>query len=333
MSTSSSVKARSVLSTDDLTDEEIREITSHAIDRRQSTRSGLFAALFMNRSTRTRLSLVRSCQSIGLLCVTTDGEGLRLRDGESIRDTARAFGVYADIVGIRAHFSPGGLALGEGTQVVREFASACSRPVVNLECDESHPCQALADIFAIRGAFGRCDGLNVAIVWANSQNSSRVPAVPMETIRVCSRLGCHVRVAHPPGYELDATFVAEASKRARSHGGSVEVSHELEQSVSGADIVYARNWVSSGVANEMPDFAGQDYSEWICNSRLMECAGGNARYMHCLPVDRGFEVSDDVIDGAQSLVREQMESRVIVQSRLIELLLPNGPSVQHELRT
>lgn len=172
--------------------------------------------------------------------------------------------------------------------------------------------------------FGRnLKGRKIAVTWAYAASYQKPISVPQSLILLMTRLGMNVALAHPPEYKLMPEIVAQAQENARHSGGSLEIMHDMDAAFKDADAVYPKSWGALLTTTDNAESAriGKQYTDWICDARRMALAKEHALYMHCLPADRGLEVTDAVIDGPQSVVYEQAENRLHVQKAVMALTM------------
>jgi ornithine carbamoyltransferase len=201
-------------------------------------------------------------------------------------------------------------------QILIDLAAHSSVPVINGLSDHLHPCQALADFLTVRECRGRTEGVKLAYVGDGNN-------VAHSLMDCGARLGAHVSVATPAGYEPDAQVVSRARRDARATGGRIDVGHDIEAAVAGADVVYTDTWASMGREAEH-EARVTLFRPFQVNRALMDKAAAGAIFMHCLPAHRGEEVTDEVIDSEASVVFRQAANRLHVQKALLLLLL--GPA-------
>jgi N-acetylornithine carbamoyltransferase len=210
-----------------------------------------------------------------------------------------------------------------------------------MQCDIDHPTQTLADLMTIRERFGSdLGGRKIAVSWAYAPSYAKPLSVPQGLISLMPRLGLDVALAHPPGYDLMPAEVERARVQARQAGTSFEVVDSMEQALAGADIVYPKSWGAYEMMIRKADAADERtiaeiearclemnarHKEWICDARRMKLAAADAIYMHCLPADRGFEVTDEVIDGPQSVVFDQAENRLHTAKAIMACVMRERP--------
>jgi N-acetylornithine carbamoyltransferase len=207
---------------------------------------------------------------------------------------------------------------------MREIARWADIPLINLQCDVDHPTQTLADLMTLREhRGGDLRGLRVAVTWAYAPSYAKPLSVPQGLATLLPRFGMDVVVAHPPGWELMPEVRERAEAAAAAGGGSLSFLHDMEEAFEGADVVYPKSWGRlDGFADEQTALAeSKRYEDWICDSRRLALAKPDALYMHCLPADRGHEVTDEVIDGPQSVVYDEAENRMHTGKALCALTM------------
>ncbi|MGH8160687.1 MAG: N-acetylornithine carbamoyltransferase, partial [Gammaproteobacteria bacterium] len=186
-------------------------------------------------------------------------------------------------------------------------------PVVNMESAREHPCQGLADLLTLRENFGDLHGLPITLSWA--PHVKPLPrAVPNSFLLTAVALGCEVRVAHPPGFDLHEGVLAEARELANSSGGRFSVTHDQYAALDGAAAVYVKSWGPMGVA----DVAG--FPIWKITREHLRAADAGAFLMHCLPVRRNLVVADEVLDREPRKFLDQAENRMHVQAAVLDWL-------------
>lgn len=253
------------------------------------------AMVFEKASTRTRVSFEAGMYQMGgsVIHITTGDS--QLGRAEPIEDTARVISRMVDIVMIRTF---------EQAKLER-FAAHSRVPVINGLTNEYHPCQILADIFTFIEHRGPIAGRTVA--WVGDANN-----MAYTWLQAAQGLGFRLNVSTPPGYALDASLARD--------GEHLQVFADPMQAARGADLVTTDVWTSMGFEAEN-EVRTKAFSDWQVDAEMMQAAGRDAVFMHCLPAHRGEEVSADVIDGQQSLVWDEAENRLHVQKALMEYLL------------
>ncbi|MCE9546947.1 MAG: ornithine carbamoyltransferase [Planctomycetia bacterium] len=261
------------------------------------------ALLFDKPSLRTRVSFEAAIIHLGggsMFLGTDVGFGQR----ESVADFARVLSEYVDAIVVRTYKH----------QTVLDLAEHSTCSVINGLTDLSHPCQALADLYTLQERYGKLAGGK--LVWVGDGNN-----VARSLATGAARLGMKFVAAIPPGYEFDAAFLARI--KTQVPGADVTVVHDPFEAVRGAMSIYTDVWTSMGQEAEREQ-REQDFAAYQVNAKLMAAAPKDACFMHCLPACRGQEVTDEVIDGPQSVVVAQAGNRLHVQKGILAWLL--GPS-------
>ena len=296
----------------------------HLVDR-------ILGMVFFNPSLRTRASFEAvMARGGGSSIVLEVGNGvwkLEDREGavmdgdraEHIKEAAPVLSRYVDMLAVRTFASGAGDDIDNADPVLNGFRNLGTVPTISMESAREHPCQGLADMLTARETFGSTKGLPVTLAWA--PHIKPLPkAVPNSFLLTAAACGCEVRVAHPKGFELHPSVLAEAQAFAQATGGSVEVTNELDRATEGTRVIYAKAWgpaSASGLGAE----AVKEHPEWMCSPRHFDNAARDAIFMHCLPVRRNVEVADGVLDGRWSRVVDEAENRFHVQRSLIQWLL------------
>ncbi len=261
------------------------------------------ALVFHKPSLRTRVSFTVGMHELGGDAVDLGLVEVSEHGRESLKDVAHVLSGMCDLVVVRT-FSH---------QMVRTLATHASVPVINALTDFSHPCQILADLYTLHRAGRNLDDMTVA--WVGDGNNVLHSWLEASTI-----FGFQLRVAVPDGFEPDGGLWLEAEKRAK--GGVVRARHPRE-AVTGADVVYTDTWTSMGQEKDA-EWRRVAFAGFQVNDALMAHAKDDAVFMHCLPAHRGEEVTDEVLDGAQSVVVEQAENRLHLQKGLMAKLFEAG---------
>jgi ornithine carbamoyltransferase len=270
--------------------------TANALDGRH------VALLFDKPSLRTRTTFEIAIRELGGHVVSLQPD-VALGRREPVADVARNLERWVDAVVIRT-FSQ---------QVLQEFAQSAKRlHVVNALTDEEHPCQAIADFLTLQERLGPLRGRTIAYVGDGNN-------VAASLAHAAARLGVHLHVASPDGYQLPHTVVQQATHAAR-FGARLRLFTEAADAVVGADAVYTDTWTSMGQEAEA-DVRRRIFASYQVNEDLMSIARPDALFMHCLPAHRGEEVTDDVFESPASLVFDQAENRLHGQKALLLMLL------------
>lgn len=298
--------ARSFLQVADLSAAEIASVLDAAQAQKASPQGAHTRAwagktaflVFQKPSLRTRVSFELAVRRLGGEAMYLSPPEVGLGEREPAKDVARALARFGDAIICRTFEQA----------LLDELARHSRLPVINALSDWEHPCQALADLLTIRehrGASGRTlayvgDGNNVA-----------------RSLMICAAgEGLHVRIASPPGYELDAASIELAQARAAQSGGSVTIGGDPTGAVDGADMVYTDTWTSMGQEAEAKARV-EAFEGFQVNAELLAAARPGALVMHCLPAHRGEEISDAAIESEQSVVFDQAENRLHAQQALL----------------
>ncbi|NTV53143.1 MAG: ornithine carbamoyltransferase [Candidatus Firestonebacteria bacterium] len=261
------------------------------------------AAIFEKSSTRTRVSFEVAMHQLGGVMYYLAGRDLQLGRGESIADTARVLSRYVDGITIRT----------DDHRKVVEMSKNATIPVINALTDYSHPCQILADLFTLKERFGKLKGLRVAYI-GDGNNVAR------SLIFGAAKTGVQLVMSSPAEYAIDKQAVDFSDRDREKNHGELYFNPDPIRAAQGADAVYTDVWVSMGQEKEHA-LRLRAFKKYQINAKLMANAAPSAVFMHCLPAHRGEEVSEDVIDGPQSIVFDQAENRLHVQKAILALLM------------
>jgi N-acetylornithine carbamoyltransferase len=320
------LRGRDLISLSEWTTEEIETVLDVAFTLKRERALGIphpllrdkvLAMLFFFASTRTRASFEAGMAQLGGHAQFIESRTTQIAHGDTAREIGEILGRYNDGIAIRH------VDWGVGNRYIREVAEASRVPVLNMQCDLYHPHQSLADLMTIREKLGDPRGRTITVSWAYAASYQKPISVPQDLMTLATRFGMHVRLVHPPGFELLPEIVAEAADNARRSGGSFEQGDDFEAGFRGADVVYAKSWGALLTAKDEADGAriAARYSDWITDERRMALAGEGAIYMHPLPADRNIEVADAVIDGPRSVVYDQAENRLHAQKAVMALTM------------
>lgn len=292
--------------------------------------------LFFDKSTRTRNAFEAGATQLGAHAHYLDSSATQISHGETPRDTGIILGSMGHAIAIRHDLIPGA-----GNSYMREVAEATDVPVINLQCDIDHPTQTLADLMTLRERFGKdLRGRKIVVSWAFAPSYAKPLSVPQGLITLMPRFGLDVVLAHPPEYRLMDGVMEAARKNAREAGVKFEVTDDMDAAFEGADVVYPKSWGAYDLMmgrlalktqaelaeNERACLAlNAKYRSWICDERRMRLAKSSAIYMHCLPADRGNEVTDAVIDGPQSVVFQEAENRLHTAKAIMASVMRERP--------
>jgi ornithine carbamoyltransferase len=254
----------------------------------------VLAMIFDKQSTRTRVSFDVGMRQLGGTTIMLTGSEMQLAREETISDTARVMSRYVDAIMIRLL----------DHEMVCDLAANAAIPVINGLTKLSHPCQVMADVMTFEEKLGSIKGRRVA--WSGDSNN-----VCASWVHAAVKFGFHLSIASPP--ELSARV--ELKEWVKANKGDVEFGFDAEKAVAGAECVVSDAWVSMGDADTTKRH--NLLKAYQVNARLMKLAAKDAVFMHCLPAHRGEEVTDEVIDGPQSVVFDEAENRLHVQKAIL----------------
>ncbi|MGG7517354.1 ornithine carbamoyltransferase [Allorhizobium undicola] len=286
-----------------MTSEDLQRILADAKNRKAKTKAGtddkplagkMLAMIFEKPSTRTRVSFDVGMRQLGGETLFLSGTEMQLGRAETIGDTARVLSRYVDAIMIRTT---------DHTRLL-EMAEHATVPVINGLTDLTHPCQIMADILTIEEHRGPVQGKTLA--WTGDGNN-----VLHSLVEGSARFGYRMNMAVPLGSEPDDKIL----NWARDNGGDIMLCHDAEKAVDGADAVITDTWVSMNLEHKA---RGHNvFQPFQVNADLMARARKDALFLHCLPAHRGEEVTDDVIDGPQSVVFDEAENRLHAQKSVL----------------
>lgn len=256
--------------------------------------------IFAKPSARTRISFETGMYQLGGYALYLSPNDIGIGKREAVKDIAQVVSRYNDIIMAR-------LFEHKHMEVMAKHASV---PVINGLTDYNHPCQIMADIFTVKEH--RKNLKDIKIVYIGDGNN-----VANSWINLASKLPMHLVLCSPSGYEPDQNTMKNAKNASISE---IELLTDPKAAVKDADVVYTDVWASMGMEVEAKA-RRKVFLPYQVNSDLMEHAGKNALVMHCLPAHRGDEITDDVIDGPQSIVFDEAENRMHVQKAIIVKLL------------
>jgi ornithine carbamoyltransferase len=297
-----------LISVADLSSEEVWDLLRLAADLKDEWKGAgnepvlggkILGMIFQKPSLRTRVSFETGMAQLGGRALYLSPQEIQLGQRESVADVARVLSRYVDGIMARvfAHADVQGLAA---------YASV---PVINGLSDYVHPCQALSDLFTIYERRGSLEGLTLTYLGDGNN-------VAHSLIFAASRVGMEIRVSTPSGFKPDERVVSEA----RAAGGRVVLVEDPQSAVRGTDVIYTDAWTSMGQEDERETRLPR-FRPYQVNAELVALAKPDAVVMHCLPAHRGEEITDDVMDGAQSIVLDQAENRMHLQKAILVRLM------------
>ena len=278
------------------------ELYWHALSAKQ------LVMFFEKDSLRTRLTFETGINTLGGSAIFIDQKGSRLGERETLADVAHNLERWTDVIVLRT-FSH---------ETITDMAKYAGVPVVNALSDIEHPCQALADIFTLEEHFGDLRGLRLAYVGDGNNVAHSLLLTSVLT-------GAQITLASPKGYGPKPEFLAAAEALASTAkhdipAGTVTCVTDPSEAVSGADAIYTDQWASMGQEAET-EIREAIFAPYQVNRAMMSLAAPRAVFMHCLPARRNKEVTDEIMDSAQSVVFDQAENRMHVQKAILLLLL------------
>ncbi len=280
-------------------------------------RDKTLAMLFFFSSTRTRASFEAGMAQLGGHAAFIESTTTQISHGDTAKEIGEILGRYYDGIAIRQ------CDWGDGNTYIREVAEASRVPVLNMQCDVYHPFQILADMLTLMERFGDPRGKTINVSYAYASSYQKPLSVPQSLILLMTRYGMNVRLTAPAEFQLMPDIVEQARENARRSGGAFEQLDDFDAGFKGADVVYPKSWGSWLTTEDKEESAqiGKQYTDWITDARRMSLAKDDCGYMHCLPADRNIEVTDEVIDGANSWVYDEAENRLHVQKAVMALTM------------
>ena len=294
---------RHFLTLQDVSKKEILDIVELAFKIKKKLKKGkqkkylknqTLAMIFEKSSTRTRVSFEIGMYQLGGHAIFLSSNDSQLGRGEPMKDTARVISRMADMVMIRT-FSQEGL---------QDFAKHASVPVINGLTDLYHPVQLLADYMTMV-EYGK--DKNPVVAYVGDGNN-----MTHSWLWLAAKLGFELRVASPKGYEADGVIMHETLTEAKKTGAKITFYHDAKEAVKDADVVTTDTWISMGQEDEKAKRI-KDFEGFIVDDALMALAKKDAIFLHCLPAYRGYEVSESVLEGSQSVIFDEAENRLHAQ--------------------
>ena len=307
-----SLYGRDFLSIQEWSKEELEQVLDLAADLKEKQqrreahpilRGKTLGMIFQKSSTRTRVSFEVGMWQLGGQALFLSANDLQIGRGEPVKDTARVLSRYLDGIMIRT-FSHA---------EVEELAAYADIPVINGLTDRLHPCQAMADLLTIREHKGSLKGLKMAYI---GDGNNMVHSL----MHGCAKFGMDISVATPTAYEPNAGIVAAAKQVAQGTGSRIELTQDVLEAAAGADVLYTDVWASMGMESEQ--VARQAvFKNYQINQQVLAAADKKAIVLHCLPAHRGEEITEDVLEGPQSVVFDEAENRLHVQKAVMALVM------------
>jgi N-acetylornithine carbamoyltransferase len=281
-------------------------------------RDKTLAMLFFFSSTRTRGSFEAGMAQLGGHAAFIESRTTQIAHGDTAKEIGEILGRYYDGLAIRH------VEWGTGNKYINEVARNSRVPVLNMQCEIYHPFQILADLMTVIEKKGRdLRRKKMVVSWAYAASYQKPMSVPQSLILQMPRFGLDVVLAHPPEFRLMPDIMEQAHEEARKYGAGFDVTDDMDEAFKGADIIYAKSW--GAMVHTADEKEGAEiikkYSSWITDKRRMGLAKPDAIYMHPLPADRNIEVTDEVIDSAQSVVYDEAENRLHAQKAVMALTM------------
>ncbi len=261
------------------------------------------AMIFEKDSLRTRFTFDIGMQDLGGTAVFMDHRDARIGSRESVKDIAKNLERWVHVIVARTFKH----------KALEELAQHARIPVINGLSDFVHPCQALSDFFTLSEKWGSVRGRTLTYVGDGNNTCHAL-------IHTAVKLGTNIRVCSPEGYEPNSRVVNEAMRTAQETGAEVTILNDPDAAADGADAIYTDVWASMGQEDEIEERNGI-FAAYQVDDDMMRRAKKGALFMHCLPAHRGWEVTQEVMDGPQSVVYDIAENRLHVQKAILALLV------------
>ncbi len=303
---------KDLISLHDLTAEEVQSLLKLGLKLKQELKSGIphpilkgktLGMIFSKSSTRTRVSFEVGMTQLGGYPLFLSSNDIQLGRGESIHDTAKVLERFLDGIMIRTY----------AHSDVIELAEEASIPVINALTDLLHPCQVLADLMTVYEHKGKLEGLKFAYVGDGNNMAHSI-------MYGCAKAGLDCAIATPADYQCDAEVLENAKADFKASGSKLILTEDPVEAVKNADIVCTDTWVSMGQEAEKAE-RQKVFMPYQVNKELFAHAADDAIFMHCLPAYRGYEVTEDIIDGPQSVIFDEAENRLHAQKAVMATLM------------
>ena len=303
---------KDLISLHDLTAKELENLLALGLKLKKELKSGIphkilagktLGMIFTKSSTRTRVSFEVGMTQLGGYPLFLSSNDIQLGRGETIHDTAKVLERYLDGIMIRTY----------AHSDVLELAEEASIPVINALTDLLHPCQVLADLMTAYEHKGKLENLKLAYIGDGNNMAHSL-------MYGCAKAGMNCAVATPSGYKCDAEVVENAKADFKASGKELLITEDPVEAIKDADVVYTDTWVSMGQESEKAE-RQRIFMPYQVNGELFAHAKDDAVFMHCLPAYRSFEVTEDVIDGKQSVIFDEAENRLHAQKAVMATLM------------
>ena len=300
---------KDILTLLDLTKADIDLLFERAAELKERVKNGVadrslsgktLGLIFEKPSTRTRVSFEGAMVQLGGTPVFISTKDTQISRNEPVRDTARVLSRYLDGLAIRTY----------SQDILNEFAEFATIPIINALTDLFHPCQVLSDIMTVIEFKGGYKDLK--IVWVGDGNN-----VAHSWINAAAVLGLNLVLACPDGYLPDQNIVGKAMNQ---NTGEIVLSTDPFEAVKNADVIYTDVWASMGQENELAS-RKRTFEPFQVNKKLLKNAAENVIVMHCLPAHRGEEISEEVLEGPNSVVWDQSENKLHMHKAILDILI------------
>ena len=301
-----------LLSLHDVTTDEINEILTLAAKLKDETKKGIthhhlkgktLGMIFSKSSTRTRVSFEVGMYQLGGHPLFLSSNDIQLGRGETIYDTANVLSRFLDGIMIRTFKQSD----------VEDLAKYGTIPIINGLTDLLHPCQILADLLTIYEYKNKLEGLKLAYIGDGNN-------IAHSLLYGCSKVGMDIAIGSPKGFECDGEVVANAKEDAKKTGSNILLTEDPVEAIKNADVVYTDTWCSMGQEAEKAERI-KIFKDYTIDKKLFANAKEDAMFLHCLPAYRGYEVTEDVIDGPNSAIFDEAENRLHAQKAVMVKLM------------
>jgi N-acetylornithine carbamoyltransferase len=329
-----SLKGKHLLNTQDWSIEEIERLMSVAFKFKEERNLGIYHddvlraktlfMLFFEESTRTRNAFEAGIHQLGGHAHFLTPKATQIDHGETAKDTIKVLTRYGEGIGIRKTF-------GTGHAYMQDIAKYSDIPVINMQCEDYHPTQVLADLMTIKEKFqNSLKGKKIVVSWTSAPNYIRPLSMAHSLVQLMPRFGLDVTLAHPPEFALKPEIMEIAKKNAELSGGKFEVADDMAAACEGADVVYAKGWgpimhtedEAEGI-KIIDSYRENGSMDWVVDKRKMDISNPNSIYMHCMPYDRDVEVTSEVVDGPKSVVFDEAENRLHIMKSIMAATMAN----------
>ncbi len=305
-------KMKDFISLHDITKEQTEDLLKLALKLKSETKAGIahpilkgktLGMIFTKSSTRTRVSFEVGMVQLGGYPLFLSANDIQLGRGETIYDTAKVLERFLDGIMIRTY----------DHKDVLDLAKYADIPVINALTDLLHPCQVLADLQTVYEHKGRLEGLKFAYIGDGNNMAHSI-------MYGCAKAGLDCAIATPADYRCAEAVVDNAREDFKKGGSSLLITQDPVEAIKDADVVYTDTWVSMGMEEEKEE-RQRVFMPYQVNAQLFSHAKPDAVFMHCLPAYRGFEVTEDIIDGPNSIIFDEAENRLHAQKAVMAALM------------